>query len=109
MKERTLVTLFHGSNAIRQMMNKEYYKIDDNKTFKQFMRLKSSKELLKGYAKRYIEKASNNNGLSVVFIDAFVKSDDLIIIVNSDSKHIASELSYQCGTSLDFMERYGVA
>lgn len=109
MKERTLVTLFHGSNEIRQMMNKEYHSIDDNKTFKQFMRLKSSKDLLKEYAKRYIEKAANDNGLSVEFIDAFVKQDDLIVIVNSDSKHIASELSYQFGTSIDFMERYGVA
>ena len=104
---RVLISeLWHGSNAIKSKAVECWGKYCTNKnvdrSFKQYCNTSEGKANIKLYSERYINKAKED--MNIKFVDAYVKDDELYIVLDTDVSNVALLLSYKCNTSLGFMD-----
>ena len=106
MKTVMISELWHGSNAIKSKVIECWsnYCTDKNidRSFKQYCNTSEGKANIKLYSQRYIDKAKED--MDITFVDAYVKEDELYIIVETEVNNVAWLLSYKCNTSLGFMD-----
>lgn len=102
-----LVVDWNSWNPVHAKCMEAYRKDSNyNGTFKQFMRLKTSKGIMKENLEKYLNYCKDQ-GIGFEYIACGLKDEKIYIELESDNKRIASHLSYQANTSMNFMDYEG--
>lgn len=99
-QQKVLSSYWNASNDIRRKLYNYWYESDSKATFKQFQKQKKGQQLLREYVESYI----NKSGVEVELLEVMIKNDDLLLVVSTDNKYIANELSFKCNSNVIFLD-----